>query len=266
LHLLNLAAKASGASSGRIRPPNSHPAPPNLRRPHFYLRRPYRECNETAQVAAVPVHPLLLSNLRQSNIGASTGASGASRDESPQDNLANPPVEAKPPAKGTGGGRGKDRTAAALEAEGRRLLEEAKTAPPGVQILETGEYVVDPAPGSRVDLRNRGNRLLEQARKMRLAEDEKRESPPVDTPQGPDILADIPTAPPAESQGTAATCADKRPDIPGIKIVPPVCQPSGFYPFRYVTKCDKPTPIMPESGYGDPVGCSHCGARWGGAA
>lgn len=85
-------------------------------------------------------------------------------------------------------------------------------------------------------------------------------------PTPPDISPDTAIASPAESQGTAATCADKRPDIPGIKIVPPVCQPSGFYPFRYVTKCDKPTPIMPESGYGDPVGCSHCGARWGGAA
>ena len=66
----------------------------------------------------------------------------------------------------------------ALAAEGRRLLEEAKTAPSGVKVLETGEYIDDPAPGNRVDLRNRGNRLLEQARKMRLSEDEKRESPP----------------------------------------------------------------------------------------
>ena len=27
-------------------------------------------------------------------------------------------------------------------------------------------------------------------------------------------------------------------------------------------KCDKPTPIYADHG-GDPVGCSHCGARWG---
>ncbi len=89
---------------------------------------------------------------------------------------------------GTGGTGGTDITgtstksaaAAALEAEGRRLLEEAKTAPSGVKILETGEMVDDPAPGSRVDLRNRGNRLLEQARVMRLAEAGKRESLPVD--------------------------------------------------------------------------------------
>jgi len=258
LHPLNLAA-TSGEVPANIPPTDTRQDPTS---PTPTTSPPYRECNG-GEVAAALTSPN--SATSPANIGE-VPAKWRSRDESPQDNLANPPVEAKPPAKGTGGGRGKDRTAAALEAEGRRLLEEAKTAPPGVQVLPTGEYVVDPTPGSRVDLQNQGNRLLEQARKMRLAEDEKRESPPVDTPQGPDILADIPTASPAESQGTAATCADKRPDIPGIKIVPPVCQPSGFYPFRYVTKCDKPTPIMPESGYGDPVGCSHCGARWGGAA
>ncbi|MBK8184916.1 MAG: hypothetical protein IPK63_19325 [Candidatus Competibacteraceae bacterium] len=81
-------------------------------------------------------------------------------------------MEAKPPAKGT--------AADALEAEGRRLLEAAKTAPSGVKVLETGEYIDDPAPGSRVDLRNRGNRLLEQARKMRLAPSKSPESHPVD--------------------------------------------------------------------------------------
>ncbi len=42
------------------------------------------------------------------------------------------------------------------------------TAPSGVQVLPTGEMIEDPAPGSRVDLRSRGNRLLEQARVMRL--------------------------------------------------------------------------------------------------
>ncbi len=114
--------------------------------------------------------------------------------------------------------------AAALEAEGRRLLEEAKTAPPGVQALPTGEYVVDPTPGSRVDLQNQGNRLLEQARKMRLAEAGKRESPPADSPPGPDILADIPTASPPETQGKPSTCADKRPDMPSDKPAPPIIE------------------------------------------
>jgi len=111
----------------------------------------------------------------------------------------------------------------ALAAEGRRLLEEAKTAPSGVQVLPTGEYVVDPAPGSRVDLQNQGNRLLEQARKMRLAEDEKRESPPVDTPPTTqDISPDIPIAPPAESQGTPKACTAKAPDIARAKPLSPL--------------------------------------------
>lgn len=106
----------------------------------------------------------------------------------------------------------------ALEAEGRRLLEAAKDAPPGVKVLPSGEYAVDLASGSRVDLRNQGNRLLEQARVMRL-EDEKRESPPT------------------------------------------ICRPAEGYPFRLITKCDKPTPIYGPDG-SDPLGCSHCGARW----
>ncbi len=91
-------------------------------------------------------------------------------------------------------------------------------------------------------------------------------SKPVDTPPCTDISADIPIAPPAESQGTPTTCKAKTPDIARAdprRSAPPVCLPSTGYPFRYVTKCDKPTPIMPESGYGDPVGCSHCGQRWG---
>ncbi len=91
---------------------------------------------------------------------------------------------------GTGGTGGTDITsfgttnaqpanADALAAEGRRLLEESKTAPSGVEILPTGEIVApdDPAPGSRGDLRNRGNRLLEQVRVMRLAQAGKQESP-----------------------------------------------------------------------------------------
>ena len=115
--------------------------------------------------------------------------------------------------------------AATLEAEGRRLLEEAKTAPSGVKVLPTGEYVDDPAPGSRVDLRNRGNLLLEQARVMRLSEDGKRESPPT-------------------------------------HAAPPICRPAEGYPFRLIVKCDKPMPIYGPDG-GDPVGCESCGARWG---
>jgi putative DNA primase/helicase len=84
---------------------------------------------------------------------------------------------------------------------------------------------------------------------------------------GPDISADIAIASPPESPSTTTTtCKAKTPDISRAdprRSAPPVCLPSTGYPFRYVTKCDKPTPIMPESGYGDPVGCSHCGAMWG---
>ncbi|HMQ12552.1 MAG TPA: hypothetical protein PKD21_03800, partial [Candidatus Competibacter phosphatis] len=86
----------------------------------------------------------------------------------------------KPKSNGCGHAGDESADAAALEGEGRRLLEEAKTAPSGVQVLPTGEMIEDPAPGSRVDLRNQGNRLLEQARMMRLAEAGKRESLPVD--------------------------------------------------------------------------------------
>lgn len=41
------------------------------------------------------------------------------------------------------------------------------------------------------------------------------------------------------------------------------CQPAANYPFRYVTKCNRPTPIPNPTGWGDPIGCSNCGARWG---
>jgi predicted P-loop ATPase len=91
-------------------------------------------------------------------------------------------------------------------------------------------------------------------------------SKPVDTPPCTDILADTAIAPPAETTSATTTCKAKTPDIARAdprRSAPPVCLPSTGYPFRYVTKCDKPTPIMPESGYGDPVGCSHCGQRWG---
>ena len=110
----------------------------------------------------------------------------------------------------------------AMAAEGRRLLEAAKTAPSGVQILPNGEIVEDPAPGSRVDLRNRGNRLLEQARALRLSQAEKRESPP----EQPDKTPDIPSTTPAETQSATDTWADKTPDIanapPAIKPLSPL--------------------------------------------
>ena len=39
------------------------------------------------------------------------------------------------------------------------------------------------------------------------------------------------------------------------------CRPSDWYPFHYVTKCARPTPIYPPTG-GDPIGCSNCGSRF----
>ena len=208
LHPLNLAA-TSGEVPANILPTDTQQDPTS---PTSTTSPPYRECNG-GEVAAAITSPN--STTSPANIGE-VPAKWRSRDESPQDNPANPTVEAKPPAKGT---------AATLEAEGRRLLEEAKTAPSGVKVLPTGEYVDDPAPGSRVDLRNRGNLLLEQARVMRLSEDGKRESPPT-------------------------------------HAAPPICRPAEGYPFRLIVKCDKPMPIYGPDG-GDPVGCESCGARWG---
>lgn len=50
---------------------------------------------------------------------------------------------------------------------------------------------------------------------------------------------------------------------PARRLPPEVCTPSpGAYPYRLLMKCDKPTPIYADHG-GDPVGCSHCGQRWG---
>jgi len=170
--------------------------------------------------------------------------------------------------KGNGGGHvgAKLADADALAAKGRRLLEESKSAPSGVQILPNGEIVEDPAPGSRVDLRNRGNRLLEQARALRLSQAEKRERPP----EEPDILVDNQDTSPAETPIETATLANQQADIasanqpPPAKPLkrpenPPVCLPAPNYPFRYLTKCDRPTPIYAE-GSGDPIGCSNCGA------
>lgn len=85
---------------------------------------------------------------------------------------------------------------------------------------------------------------------------------------------DISSASSAENQSGVGTCADNKPDIapdtprqPAASskrpAKPPICQPSANYPFRYVTKCDRPTPIPNPAGRGDPIGCSNCGARWG---
>jgi len=53
---------------------------------------------------------------------------------------------------------------------------------------------------------------------------------------------------------------------PARRLPPEVCTPSpGAYPYRLLMKCDKPTPIYADH-CGDPVGCSHSGAMWGGAA
>ncbi len=64
------------------------------------------------------------------------------------------------------------------------------------------------------------------------------------------------------SVGKTSQSSPTYPNPPKVPL-PEVCQPSANYPFRYVTKCAKPTPIMPEGGYGTPIGCSNCGQRWG---
>lgn len=46
------------------------------------------------------------------------------------------------------------------------------------------------------------------------------------------------------------------------KAAPTICLPADYHPYRLLTRCDKPSPIYGPDG-GDPVGCSHCGARWG---
>lgn len=91
-------------------------------------------------------------------------------------------------------------------------------------------------------------------------------------PPGPDIPPDIASAPPAETASAAATCTDERPDMPSAPppapvdawpthAAPPICRPADYRPYRLLTRCDKPSPIYGPDG-GDPVGCSHCGARW----
>lgn len=49
------------------------------------------------------------------------------------------------------------------------------------------------------------------------------------------------------------------------QAAPPICLPADYRPYRLLTRCDKPTPIYGPDG-GDPLGCSHCGARWGAEA
>ena len=123
--------------------------------------------------------------------------------------------------------RSSDETADAdaLEAEGRRLLEAAKTAPSEVQILPSGEIVGDsvPAPGSRLDLRNRGNRLFQQARALRLAEAEKRESPPEQPDKTPDTTHDNPRQ-----------LAEPPPDEPCPQAPKPAPAPSAKPKYREV--------------------------------
>ena len=123
-----------------------------------------------------------------------------------------------------GHGHAGDETADALEAEGRRLLEAAKTAPSEVQILPSGEIIGGsvPAPGTRLDLRNRGNRLFQQARALRLAEAEKLERPP----EEPDISPDIASASQAETQSPTDTWANKTPDITRDNPPPAAAPPS----------------------------------------
>ncbi|MCP5450963.1 MAG: hypothetical protein H6972_10560 [Gammaproteobacteria bacterium] len=97
-------------------------------------------------------------------------------------------------------------------------------------------------------------------------------TPPAE--HGPDISPDISSATQAESKGESSASANKAPDIARANQQPPaasskrpdkspVCQPAASYPFRYLVKCDRPTPIPNPSGWGDPIGCSNCGARWG---
>ena len=68
-------------------------------------------------------------------------------------------------------------------------------------------------------------------------------------PEQPDISPDTPRDNPRQPAKPL-----KRP------AKPLTCQPAANYPFRYVTKCDRPTPIPNPAGFGDPIGCSNCGA------
>lgn len=101
-------------------------------------------------------------------------------------------------------------------------------------------------------------------------EAEKQEPPP----EQPDISPDIASASQAETPIETATLANQQADIASANQPPPAappkrpappltCQPAANYPFRYVTKCDRPTPIPNPAGWGDPIGCSNCGATFG---
>ena len=172
-------AKDSGAIAAET--PPEQPTPPPIA-PDISIAPPYRETRNGA-IDAVLVSPGSLNCAKQSGAIA---AQWRNSDESAD--------------------------ADALEAEGRRLLEESKTALSEVQILPSGEIIGGdvPAPGTRLDLRNRGNRLFQQARALRLAEAEKRERPP----EEPGISPDIASASQAETQSATDTWADKTPDTP----------------------------------------------------
>lgn len=157
-------AKDSGAIAAET--PPEQPTPPPIA-PDISIAPPHRETRNGA-IDAVLVSPGSLNCAKQSGAIA---AQWRNSDESTN--------------------------ADALAAEGRRLLEESKTAPPDIEILPTGEIIGGdvPAPGSRIDLKNRGNRLLQQARALRLAEAEKQEPPPEQPDIEPDIARDNPRQP-----------------------------------------------------------------------
>ena len=69
-------------------------------------------------------------------------------------------------------------------------------------------------------------------------------------------------------KGDKSTPVDAQPtpppapvDAKPTKAAPTICLPADYRPYRLLTRCDKPTPIYGPDG-GDPIGCSHCGARW----
>lgn len=70
------------------------------------------------------------------------------------------------------------------------------------------------------------------------------------------------TTPPPPAEPPPTTPADPlATPAPRKRLEKPLtCQPSTGYPFHYVTKCDRPTPIPNPTGRGDPIGCSNCGA------
>ncbi len=213
LHPLNL-ANTSGEVPANIPPTDTHQDPTS---PTSTTSPPYREC-KGGEVHAALTSPN--STTSPANIGE-VPAKWRSRDESPQDNPANPPVEAK---------QATAPTLAKTQAINRQRIKESLA---GMVELPGGGWML-------------------------------KATAPVDTPPQ-DISRDIASAPPAETTIAADAWTDNEPDIARAdprRSAPPVCLPSTGYPFRYVTKCDKPTPIYADHG-GDPIGCANCGERWG---